>query len=200
MGYLAGLGEYLDRNYEISVFDTIMASGAPWVFQIHGNRSITAVISENDKWALTIAAEGRAKEELQKIEIKYLYPADTAADIEPLIKTDKKVGALGLEPIFAPGKRYFVKNKTLFPLMKDREVLFLTLLEGEVIRGIVVDFSRYDITVSLKGERLLTILRHGIYDLRDKKGRSFLKSFQEKHRDWEKNALFISDDAVRPKF
>jgi hypothetical protein len=192
MGHLTGLKEYLDLKYENSVFDGAMASGKSWVFQIHGRQSITAVITGNDKWALMIVREGKAEEELQKIEIKYLYPADTAAFIEPLVKTDKKVEARGLEPIYAPGKRHFVKNKTLFPLMKDREVLFFTMLEGEIIRGIVGYFSRYDITVSLKGGRLLTVLRHGIYDVRNKRGRSFLKSFQEEHRDWERNTLYVS--------
>ena len=85
-----------------------------------------------------------------------------------------------------------MKNKSLFPLMKEKEVLFFTLLEGEIIRGIIADFSRYDITVSLKGARLVTILRHAIYDIRNKEGRSFLRSFQEEHRDWQKSPIYVS--------
>jgi hypothetical protein len=48
--------------------------------------------------------------------------------------------------------------------------------------------------VSLKGGFPVTILRHSIYDLRNKKGRCFLKSFQEEHRDWEKSHLFVSEN------
>jgi hypothetical protein len=99
---------------------------------------------------------------------------------------------MGLEPIISPKKRYHIKNKSIFPLMKERAVLFFTLIEGEIIKGIVAGFSRYEITVNLKGGIPVTILRHGIYDLRNKKGRCFLKSFQETNRDWEKNPLFIS--------
>jgi hypothetical protein len=77
--------------------------------------------------------------------------------------------------------------------MKEREVLFFTLLDGKIIRGVVTDFSRYDTTVNLKGGLPVTILRHAIYDVRNKKGRSFLKSFQEKHRDWEKSSLFVEE-------
>jgi hypothetical protein len=73
-----------------------------------------------------------------------------------------------------------------------REVVFFTLLEGEIIRGIISAFNRYDITVLLKGGTPLTILRHSIYDLRNKKGRCLLKSIQEKHRDWEKSDLFVA--------
>ena len=77
--------------------------------------------------------------------------------------------------------------------MKDKEVVFFTLLEGEIIRGLITGFSRYEITMSLKNGNPVTILRHSIYDLRNKKGRCFLKKFQEEHRDWEKSPLFVSE-------
>ena len=76
--------------------------------------------------------------------------------------------------------------------MKGKQVLFFTMLEGELIKGIISDFSRYDITVNLKGGIPVTILRHAVYDLRDKEGQCFLKSFQETKRDWEKSGLYVS--------
>ena len=77
--------------------------------------------------------------------------------------------------------------------MKENEVVFFTLLEGDLLRGVIAGFSRYEITINLKGGVPLTILRHSIYDLRNKKGRCFLKSFQEEHRDWEKSKLYVSE-------
>jgi hypothetical protein len=192
MGHLEGLNEYLTRNYEVSVFDTALVSAKPWEMHLHGHRSIRARVLENRKWDVTIDVEGQQKEELQKIQVKCVYPADMSESIKPLFKIDKKIESLKLEPIFSPRKRYFVKNKTLFPLMKEKEVLLFTLLEGEVLRGIVTDFSRYDVTVSLKGGLPVTILRHSIYDVRNKRGRCFLKSFQEEHRDWEKSPLYVT--------
>jgi hypothetical protein len=192
MGHLLGLQEYLDERYNTSIFDQAMASGKPWEFHLHGRRTFTANLLENRKWDMTVNIAGQGKEELQKVQVKYLYPSDLSESIKPLIRIDKKVEALGLEAILAPGKRYFVKNKSMFPLMKLKEVVFFTLLEGEIIRGIVADFSRYDITVSLKGARLVTILRHAIYEIRNKEGRSFLRSFQEEHRDWQKSPIYVS--------
>jgi sRNA-binding regulator protein Hfq len=191
MGQLEGLKEYLDDKYEISVFDTAMASGKPWTFHLHGRRVLKGVVLENRKWDITLDVPGKEKEELQKIQVSYLHPDDLSESVKPLIKVDKEVESMNLEPILAPGKRYFIKNKSLFPLMKEKEVLLFTLLDGEVLRGIVTDFSRYDVTVSMKGGVLVTILRHSIYDLRNKKGRCFLKFFQEGHRDWEKSPLYI---------
>ena len=192
MGHLEGLEEYLARNYAVSVFDTVMTSGKPWEFHLHGHSVLRGVVLENRKWDITLDIAGKEKEELQKIQVNYLYPAELSESVKPLIKPDKKVESMNLEPILSPQKRYFVKNKSLFPLMKEKEVLLFTLLDGEVLRGIVTEFSRYDVTVSMKGGVLVTILRHAVYDLRNKKGRCFLKSFQDQHRDWEKSPLFIS--------
>jgi sRNA-binding regulator protein Hfq len=192
MGHLLGLQEYLDEKYSISIFDHTMASGKPWEFHLHGRRTITATVLENRKWDMTVDVAGQRKEELQKVQVKYLCLSDLNETIKPLIRIDKKVEALGLEPILAPRKRYFVKNKSLFPLMKEKEVMFFTLLEGEIIRGIIADFSRYDITVRLKGSKPVTILRHAIYGVTNKEGRSFLRSFQEEHRDWKKSPIYVS--------
>ena len=192
MGYLSGLQDYLDEKYHISIFDKALASGQPWEFHIHSHRIIKAKIVENPIYDLKISVDDSGDEVLPKTDVKLLYHEDLSEAVTMLLKTDKKVWELGLDPIISPGKRYHIKNKSLFPLMKEKEVLFFTLLEGEIIRGIVADFSRYEITVNLKGGLPVTILRHSIYDLRDKKGRCYLKSFQDTHRDWEKSPFFVS--------
>jgi hypothetical protein len=194
MGTLTGLKEYLDHHYHISIFDQGMESQEPLAIHLHPHRIIRATITENQVFDVKLLIQEGGKEIVPKVGIKLLYSATLAESIDPLIKMDKKVGQLGLEPILAPNYRHHIKNKTLFPLMKDREVLFFTLLEGEVVRGILSEFSRYELTVTMKGGHPLTILRHSIYDVRNKKGRSFLKEFQEEHRDWEKSPLFVASE------
>lgn len=192
MGYLLGLKEYLDKAYNNSIFNQALDSKQPWTFHLHGDRVVSARVLENLTYDLKVDIEGQGQEDLPKIQVKFLYTADLTESVRPHIKMDKKIKALGLSPILSPHRRYFVKNKSLFPLMKENQVVFFTLLEGEIIRGIVSGFGRYDITVNLKGGMPVTILRHSIYNLRNKKGRFFLKSFQEEHRDWEKSDLFVS--------
>jgi hypothetical protein len=196
VGYLSGFQEYLDETYNISVFDQALDSKQPWELHIHNHRIIKARIIENLKYDAKVSVDGADDEVLAKTDIKLIYPEDLAESVKPLLKTDKKVRDLGLEPIIPPRKRYHIKNKSLFPLMKEKIVLFFTLLEGEIVRGVVAGFSRYEITANLKGGIPVTILRHSIYDLRDKKGRCYLKSFQETHRDWEKSPLFVSSTST----
>jgi len=192
MGHLSGLKEYLDESYNISIFDQALSSNQLWELHLHNHRTTKAKITKNSRYDLNVKIDGEGDEELPKTNVKLIYPEDLAGSVAPLLKTDKKVRDLGLETIISPKKRYHIKNKSLFPLMKEKNVLFFTLLEGEIVKGIVEGFSRYEITVNLKGGVQVTILRHSIYDLRDKKGRCFLKSFQETRRDWEKSPLFVS--------
>ena len=192
MGYLIGFKEYLDECYNLSVFDEAFASQESWEFHIHNHRVVKAEVVENSTYDIKITSGQNGEILLPKTDVKLLYRETLSESIRPLLKIDKKVKGLSLEPILAPGKRYHIKNKSLFPLMKERRVVFFTLLEGEIVRGIIGGFSRYEIAVTLKGGIPVTILRHSIYDLRDKKGRCFLKSFQDKTRDWERGELFVS--------
>ena len=191
MGYLLGLQEYLEAAYRTSVFQEAVLSGQSWELHLHEARIVTARITEDLKYDIKARIEGQADELLPKLRIKVLYPADLADSIRPHIKLNEKVRDSAMEPVQSPGKRHHIKNKSLFPLMKDRTVVFFTLLEGETLKGIISGFSRYEISLNLKGGIPVTVLRHSILDLRDKKGRCFLKSFQEKHRDWEKSSIFV---------
>ena len=148
----------------------------PWVYHLHGCQIVHARLVKDSAYNVILSIEGKSEQEVNKTSIKLLYPATHAQTAAKLIKTDRKERSMQIEPIIRPGDRHHIKNKTLFPLMQERVVLFFTLLEGEVIRGIVSAFSRYDLTVSLKGGVPLVVLRHGILDVRDKIGRCYLKS------------------------
>ena len=192
MGYLLGLKEYLNDSYTTSIFDQAIATRNLWNLHVHDHSLIKAQITQDLKYDLGIKIDGKEEKILPKVSIKLVYPDSQSDAVTPLLKKNNKVENLAMEPVMSPKDRYHIKNKTLFPLMKERQVVFFTLIEGEVIRGLIVGFSRYEVTVDLKGAIPVTILRHSIYDLRDKKGRCFLKSSQENCRDWEKSELFVS--------
>jgi len=192
MRFLLGLQEYLDANYHTSLFDQAFESKETYEFHLHGHRVVRATVIENLKYELRLGTAETGEEHLPKTDVKLVYPAGLSDAVRPLLKVDCKVRDLQLEPIIPARKRQHIKNKSLFPLMKERRVVFFTLMEGEIVKGLITGFSRYEITVSLKGGSPVYVLRHAVYDLRDKKGRSFLKSFQQTHRDWEKSDLYVT--------
>lgn len=191
MGHLAGLKEYLDASYARSTFEQLLASQEVWTFHLHGQRVVTARLTDVQTYDLKMDIVDREETEVPKLQVKFFYLSEHAEALRKLIKTDQKVRDQQLGPIQSLKERRFVKNKTLFPFMQEKEVVFFTLLEGEIIRGLITDFSKYEIIVSLRGGIPVILLRHGIYDLRNKRDRCLLKSFQAQRRDWQKSTLFV---------
>jgi len=197
VGYLIGLSEYLNAHYHESVFDQAGRDERRWQIHAHPQRIFQARFLETSTYDVAVESGQAEKEILPKIQIKFLYPFEISESVRPLLKQDGKVEALHLGPHFSPRYRHHVKNKTLFPVMEERTVLFFTLLGGEIVKGIIAAFNRYEITVHVKGALPVTILRHSVYDIRDKKGRCYLKNSQEKCEDWKKSALYVSEGVQR---
>lgn len=193
MRHLAGLREYLEAHYQDSVFAAAHASGAPWTLHLHGSRVVTCAVRDVSRYEIALVDAGAA-EQISKHAVQFLYPADRAAAVAPLLKVDAKVRQRRLEPILTVNQRHHVKNKSLFPLMMEKTVVFFTTLGGDVLRGLVDGFTRYEITVKLKGGVAVTLLRHAVFDCRDKHGRSHLKAFQQKARDWQRCSLWLPVD------
>jgi hypothetical protein len=170
------LKQYLEENFENSLFDRALNDPSPWVYHLHGSQIVQACLVQNSTYEVHLSIDGQTPQETPKTAVKLAYPIADAQAVGKLIKIDRKVRNKGLEPIIKPKDRHHIKNKTLFPLMQERLVLFFTLLEGEIVRGLVTAFSRFDLTVSLKGGVPVMVLRHSILDLRDKSGRCYLKA------------------------
>jgi sRNA-binding regulator protein Hfq len=191
MAFLAGLTDYLLKNYRHSTFEEAAASGALYCLHVHGHTTVQGTVAENTSYDIVVRAADGTRHEMHKTAVKMLYPAEFEERVKVHLKFDADVQARNLEPIVSPKHRHFLKNKSLFPLMRTQEVLFITLLEGEILRGIIDSFSRYEISLALKDGTQVIILRHAILDVRNKQGRCFLKSSQQTLRDWTKSELYI---------
>lgn len=197
--FLIGLKEYLEQVYPVTVFDKAVADQKSYDLHLYGNRIARVKIKENLKYDIKAEVEGESEQVIPKIQIKLLYLSEMSSQIRPLIKTDSNVKNKGLQPIGVVKLRYHIKNKSLFPLMKEKEVVFFTLLEGEIVRGLILDFYRYEIDIHMKGGLPVTVLRHAIFDVRNKEGKCFLKTVQQKKRDWQASPLFVEQPKVEPK-
>ena len=177
------LDGYLKDNYQKSVFTQMEKGNDIWVLHLHGNKVISGKVNTNKKYDIVFHHETGEEEEIPKINIKFLYLKKNQAGIKKGIKVDKKVKENEFGPIVSPGKRNHIKNKTLFPLMKERILVFFTTLEGDILGGMVGGFTRYEIQILGKKGVPVTLLRHAIYDLRDKRKRCYLKRAVEARKE-----------------
>ncbi len=191
---LKGYKEYMEKNYTQCSLKEAIESGEKKVLNLHSQKEIDAILLEDQVYDLKIKNEQGEEEVIPKLFIKYLYNPEDREAIKKLIKTDKNVADKKLEPIEKPHLRIHIKNRTLLSLLYQREVVIFTLLEGDVIRGLISRFTRYEITVLQKGGIPVTFMRHALYNARNKKNRSLLKSFQQKHKDWKKSELYKENE------
>jgi sRNA-binding regulator protein Hfq len=191
MAFLAGLSDFLAKNYAHSTFEEAAHLEALYCLHLHGHTTLQAALIADKTYDITITAPDGSQQELPKITIKMLHPAELTDRVLPQITLDESVRSLGLGPITVARQRNFIKNKSLYTLMREQEPLVVTLLEGEILRGSIHSFSRYEIVLALQGGEQVVILRHAVHDIRNNQECSFLKASQQSLRHWTKSKLYI---------
>lgn len=176
------LKSYMDAHYDGSIFDELQKNGEEWVFHVHGHKTVVGTVAMNNKYDVVVEMKNKEQRlPITKHYIKFLYSTEHKEDLKKKIKLNRKVKKEELGPILNPRKRNHIKNKTIFPLMKERKVLDFTSLEGDIVSGIIGGFSRYEITVLGRGGVPIVFLRHAVKDVRDKRNKCYLKqSVEEK--------------------
>lgn len=177
---LAGLPEYLKEHEKDSVFEREAGKESSWSLFLHGNQRRKGRIRKNHTYEFDLLTEQGSVEQIHKVNVKMLCEASKEEEVLQRLKTNEALRSTPEGPHFGPRYRHHIKNKTLFPLMNRKEVLFFSTLEGEVLRGVITGFSRFEINLSLKGGVPVVLLRHAVFDVVDKKGRSYKKEAVEK--------------------
>lgn len=191
MAFLAGLNDYLLKNYRHSTFEQAAGSEALYTLHLHGRAIFQGRITASSTYDVVVTASDNTRRELPKIQIKMLHPSEYTDQILSQITIDEAVQPAEPGPIVPVKQRNFIKNKSLYPLMRGQEALTVTLLEGEVVQGTIHSFSRYEITLTLPEQQQVVVMRHALLDVRDTQGCCFLKSCQQSQRDWTRSDLYI---------
>lgn len=203
MKSLKGLTDYLKTKEPPSVFDELAQSGVQAVFHRRDGSEFVGTVFENAIYDLKVRLEESAEEPretvVSKVEILCVYKPNDRESISKHARGNKREMEQPINPLPKNAERHHIKNKTLYPVMEERQVVFITLLDGTALRGLVVGFNRFEIRMNLKGGAPITVLRHGVLSAGTKNGRSLLKTDQEKFRDWKKSALYVEQSQQREK-
>ena len=157
------LAEHLDEHGKRSVLDDAAADGELRLFGLHGHRQLRARVAGLERFHVVLQRDGKQERE-HKLQVKYVAAAGDAKKLNRVLKWDPERKAV-TEPILRPQDRYALSDRRLFSLLDREMTVAVTLLEGEVFRGVPVWMSRYEVALQLKGKLMLTVLRHAIADL-----------------------------------
>ncbi len=152
------LQEYLQH----SCLDQSLRLEQPWVFGLHGQRRVEAAVTSNDAYTVMLSGK-EGEQEVHKLQFKYGYLPDAWKKVRKSLKKDKALASSPREPITRPQDRYSCSDKRLFRYMDEETMIDVTLLEGEIFRGQVSWFGRFEFGLQLKGGVEVVIFRHALH-------------------------------------
>ena len=133
---------------------------------INRDSSDSSESSERDRNGNDSVRGETERQELPKTDVKYCYKAEDAADIQSILRYNEEIKEQNLKPIIQQKKRYSIKPRAIGQARRARHTIQVTMLEGEVFRGLVDWVSRYEIKMILENESKIVVFRHAICDLK----------------------------------
>ena len=137
----------------------------PMFFGLYNHALFPATITGFTRYDFVLQGEGE-RHEMPKTDVKYCYKAEDAADIQSIICYNETIKVRGLKPIIQRKKRCSINTRAIIHARRAQDTIEVTMLEGEVFRGVVDWVSRYEIKLILANESKIVVFRHAICDLK----------------------------------
>lgn len=157
---------HISDNAQRSCLEEARANGRALALQVVGQRRVSGVISEVGAYDVTVRDEGGADVTLHKLELKCAWYADDYKKVRKALRRDKALSEAPREIPRRPQDRYGLSDRRLFRYVDEGTTVDVTLVEGEVVRGAITWFGRYEFALGVKGEAEIFVFRHAIADLR----------------------------------
>ncbi len=146
----------------------------PMFFGLYDHTLLPATVSGFTKYdfVLQVAQNpdpigGEAeRQELPKTDVKYCYKVEDATDIQSIVCYNEEIKKQNLKPVIQRKKRYSINTRVIVQARRARHTIEVTMLEGEVFRGLVDWVSRYEIKMILENESKIVVFRHAICDFK----------------------------------
>ncbi|MCO4744104.1 MAG: hypothetical protein KC912_04910 [Proteobacteria bacterium] len=151
-----------DNRYR-SVLTAHAESGQPLALALHGGQRAMGVVSNVQRYVFDFLPEGFEEPiELHKLQVKYAYSPDAWKLVRKALSFDRAREKAPGEPAVRPQDRYNLSDKRLFHAMDEEHAIAVTLLEGEVIKGKIAWFGRWEFAIAVKGDHEIAIFRHAL--------------------------------------
>lgn len=159
------MAEHRENFRDRSVLVEAASSGEAYMIGLFGGRRVEAVVKSVDAYTIHVVEGDGEPEELHKLSAKYAYLPSDWKRVRKGMKNDKALAASPGAPAKHPQDRYTCSDKRMFRYLDGKEEVSATLLEGEIFRGTISWFGRYEFGLDVKGAQLV-VFRHALHDLR----------------------------------
>jgi sRNA-binding regulator protein Hfq len=133
---------------------------------LHDGRTLKGTVKKLELYQFEFEEDGRPPETIHKLMVMYAYAPGEWKGVKKGIKHDKDKKPAGPEvaPAPRPQDRYSCSDKRLFQYLDRRTEIAVTLLDGDVLRGTITWFGRYEFGLKLRTDAEITVFRHALKD------------------------------------
>ncbi len=143
---------------------SLLIEGASVALALTGKQRVRGSVVRVEPYTLVLLVDGEEQEH-HKLTVKYGYDPADWKKVRKVFRSDKALTKSPKEPEARPQDRYSCSDRRLFGYLDAETEVQVTLLEGEVLRGRVVWFSRYEFALEVKGGATITLFRHALANL-----------------------------------
>lgn len=156
--------ETLESNYARSCLEVAQKDGRPLGLALHGHRRVRGRVLSVGKYEFQLLEDGAADPiSIHKTQVKYGYDPGAFKDLKKFHTIDNHVKKLSMEPILRVKDRHHFKNLTLQRAMDEGTEIEVVSLEGDVFKGQVTWFGRWEFGMRFKGGVEVTVFRHAVF-------------------------------------
>ncbi len=154
----------LDEHREANRDRTCLVPGEPLALVLHHGRTLKGQVVSVEPYTFQFDT-GNGTQEIHKLQVVYGYPPAEWKKVKKAVKVDKNAASDADAPAVRPQDRYSCSDKRLFGYL-DREVeIAVTLIDGQILRGTVRWFGRYEFGLAVRTGVELVVFRHALRDL-----------------------------------
>lgn len=145
-----------------SVFDEAVQDGAPRWFGLVDGSGVEAVVRRVDRYDVEVVA-GSQRALWAKREVTLVGRVVDASQIRRELRRDRQVPREA--PAAHPKDRYPLGDRRLFRYVESEHEVRLALVSGHAVRGVVVGFARFELSLRVRGGAVVRVLRHAVSHL-----------------------------------
>ena len=160
------LAAHLEANRDRSSLAAAAANNTLVVLGVHDAGLLRGHIREVGQYEVHLNLDSGESATVHKLRVKYMTDDVHAKGARNQIRRDKERPER-CEPIWKPQDRYGCSDRRLFGFIDEQAEVQVTLLEGEVLRGLPSWMGRWDFGMVLpKKKAEIIIFRHALADVR----------------------------------
>jgi sRNA-binding regulator protein Hfq len=138
---------------------------------LHDGRSLKGKVVAVEPYQVVFQPDGAEPETLHKLKLLYTYSPDDWKGVKKGVRIEKKGPANPTEePAVRPQDRYSCSDRRLFGYLDRLVEVSVSLLDGQVLRGHLTWFGRYEFGFKLRSDVEVTVFRHALRDIQQATG------------------------------